>query len=65
MADAKEMKFDRRIYERNLRSGVLTREEWDNHLSSLPDRADNAEVIEFNVGRGAEAEPEAPEPPNE
>jgi len=39
------MKYDRRIVERNLRKGMLTRQEYDKYLHKLPDAAENSMLI--------------------
>ncbi len=51
-ADKKERLFDLRTVERNIEKGLITREEYQEYLDSLEDRADDAESIEaeFEVG---------------
>lgn len=39
------LKFDKRILDRNVKKGILTVEERDNHLKSLPDLEGEYEVI--------------------
>ena len=50
--DKDERLFDRRTVERNIDKGLITREEYDEYLESLEDKADNADVMEaeFEVG---------------
>lgn len=36
-----DKRFDRRLIERNLRNGVLTRDEYQKHLDGLPDRTES------------------------
>lgn len=51
------MLFDRRVVERNLRKGVVTREEYDQWLANLGDSTPNSEVIRATLGDdGDEAE---------
>ena len=51
------MLFDRRVVERNLRKGVVTREEYDQWLANLADSTPNSEVIRATLGEdGDEAE---------
>lgn len=42
--------FDRRIVERNLRKGLVTREAYEQYLQTLPDVSANAEVISARLG---------------
>lgn len=37
-----EKKFDVRVLEQRLRRGVITREQYEKYLASLPDDAENA-----------------------
>jgi hypothetical protein len=39
------LKFDSRMTERHLSSGQITKEEWAQHLSKLPDMAHNIETL--------------------
>lgn len=48
----KEMLFDVRIAERNLRKGLVTAKELEAHLKELPDRADAASPLETKLERG-------------
>ncbi len=38
-------KFDRRTIEKNLKEGIVSAEEWENFLRTLPDVSDNVDVI--------------------
>lgn len=42
--------LDRRVVERNIRKGVVTREEYDGFLASLPDVGGNAETVRAKLG---------------
>ena len=44
-----DMKFDKRIIERNLRVGLLTQQDYQNHLDSLKDLADECSMIESEM----------------
>jgi hypothetical protein len=44
------MLLDRRVVERNIRKGIVTREEYDTFLRELGDAADNAESITARLG---------------
>ena len=60
MADPKEMKFDRRILDRNLRSGAVGKTEYESYMKSLKDVEDNVEVIDFGpLATESESEPES------
>lgn len=49
-------KFDRRTIEKNLREGVVSAEEWNKFLRSLPDVSDNVDFVIIQEEKG-----EAPE----
>jgi len=49
-ATPRDILFDRRIVERNLRKGIVTREEYEQYLLALPDVSANAEVISARLG---------------
>jgi hypothetical protein len=44
------MLLDRRVVERNIRTGIVTREEYDTFLRELGDTADNAESVTARLG---------------
>lgn len=44
------MLLDRRVVERNIRKGILTREEYDTFLRELGDASDNAEAVTARLG---------------
>lgn len=44
------MLFDRRVVERNIRKGVVTREDYNQWLSALSDVAENAETVRATLG---------------
>jgi hypothetical protein len=46
----RDMLLDRRVVERNIRKGIVTREEYDTFLRELGDTADNAETIAARLG---------------
>ncbi len=46
-------KFDKRTIEKNLKEGIVSAEEWEKFLRSLPDVSDN---VDFVVIRGEEKE---------
>lgn len=48
----KNLKFDKRIIDRNIKRGTTTKEEYDNHMAGLNDVADNAEDVEVDVQEG-------------
>lgn len=49
---ANEKAFDVRILERNLDKGLITREEYEKHLSGLDDVAGNATKLEAEFVEG-------------
>lgn len=63
MADKNEKLFDRRVVERNIDKGLVTREEYEEYLDGLEDAEDNADVIEaeFEAGLFEDDEEEAEE----
>ena len=48
------MLFDRRVVERNIRKGVVTREYYDRWLAALGDVAETAETIHAKLGEEAD-----------
>ena len=44
-----EMVYDKRIVERNIRVGLTTRKDYDNHLKKLKDLAEDVSEIESEV----------------
>jgi hypothetical protein len=44
-----EMRFDKRIIERNLRLGIVTKQEYQKHLDSLRDLSDECTTIESEM----------------
>lgn len=52
----KYYKFDKRLVERNITSGLITKEEYDEYLAKLPDVSDNAEVLNIPLPGTEEAD---------
>ncbi len=46
----RDMLLDRRVVERNIRKGIVTRDEYESFLKALPDAADNSEAIRAKLG---------------
>ena len=46
----RDMLLDRRVVERNIRKGIVTREEYETFLRELGDTAENAETITARLG---------------
>ena len=44
----KNMKFDIRLMERNLKNGLITEKEYQEYLKSLPDNSQNVDLV--NLG---------------
>jgi hypothetical protein len=44
------MLFDRRVVERNIRKGVVSRDEYNDWLAKLGDAAPNSELIQATLG---------------
>jgi hypothetical protein len=42
--------LDKRVVERNIKRGLVTREAYEKHMSSLADVASQAEVIQAKLG---------------
>jgi len=50
MADAVVFKmFDKRVAHRYVKKGVLDEKEWERHMKSLPDLADQAVPVESDI----------------
>lgn len=45
MADYHPLLIDKRIVERNIHKGLISRKDFDKYLSELPDSGENAETI--------------------
>jgi hypothetical protein len=52
MAQDKERLFDLRTLERNIEKGLITREEYEEHVAGLEDKEDNADTISAEFERG-------------
>jgi hypothetical protein len=44
-----DQKFDKRLIERRIRSGIVARDEFDKHMAAIPDTADNVEIVEATI----------------
>lgn len=44
-------KFDKRTIEKNLREGIISAEEWENFLRTLPDVSDNVSYFILAEGK--------------
>jgi len=53
---ALDMRFDRRIVERNIQKGRITEKEYQKHLDSLPDVEKKGEVVDLEQPLFAEPE---------
>lgn len=58
---SEERKFDVRTIERYLREGVVSRDEYEEHLEELPDVSDKAEDVEAEFVEGVLDEEEEPD----
>ncbi len=47
MANIDDSLVDKRIVERNIQKGMLTRDDHIKYIGKLPDRAENAEAVSF------------------
>jgi len=56
-----DMRFDRRIIERNIRSGLVTRREYEKHLKKLKDLSDDTTALEAELRRLDRQLPGTPE----
>jgi hypothetical protein len=52
VADIDLTKMDKRLVERLLKKGQLSEKDWEKHLKTLPDRADQAEAVETEFEEG-------------
>lgn len=41
------LKFDKRLSERNITTGQMSRDEWDKHLKDLPDMGHNVDTLDM------------------
>jgi hypothetical protein len=48
------MHFDKRVVERFIRAGAITREDYEQHLSALPDVEAQSEPLVLSVSEDAE-----------
>lgn len=44
----KNLKFDKRLIEWNLRNGIITQEEYKKYLEQLPDSGGNVDLLNLN-----------------
>jgi hypothetical protein len=42
----KEFKFDKRLLDHNLKTGMITEEEYQKYLTTLSDSANNCEILD-------------------
>jgi hypothetical protein len=52
-------KVDIRTYHRHIRKGMLTQEEYDKYMATLPDLEDSADFVDYDTKFRLEAEEEA------
>lgn len=55
----KNLKFDKRMLERNVNVGEMSKEELQKHLESLPDLAHNVETFTIDGKHNSNTEEEA------
>mgnify|MGYP001220501553 CR=1 FL=1 len=44
-----EMHMDKRLVDRNIRTGVISKADHDKHIEGLPDVSDRADVLEVEM----------------
>lgn len=54
MAALGDKVVDKRIVERNITKGLVTKEQYDKHLAELPDREGSYERVEVESGESTE-----------
>lgn len=54
-------KFDKRIVGRNIKKGIVSQKDYQDHLSSLEDLEDKSEVIKIQIGEDDEGDEQDPE----
>lgn len=52
----KNLKYDKRMTERNITVGDVSKEEWQKHLDQLPDLANNAITFTIDGKTGSSAD---------
>ncbi|MNL45067.1 hypothetical protein D3C87_1676820 [compost metagenome] len=52
----KNLKYDKRMTERNITVGDISKEEWQKHLEQLPDLASNAITFTIDGKTGSSAD---------
>jgi hypothetical protein len=50
MSDRSDHVFDKRIVERNIKKGLITRKQYEERLAALPDVEGNAEYVATEAG---------------
>ena len=53
--------FDKRIVGRNIKKGIISQKDYQDHLSSLEDLEDKSEVINIQIGENEEGDEQDPE----
>lgn len=48
--------FDRRVVERHIKKGEVTREDYEKFVAALPDVSDNAELVNARLGEDLDSE---------
>lgn len=48
--------FDRRVVERHIKKGEVTREDYEKFVAALPDVSDNAELVNARLGEDLDDE---------
>lgn len=56
MAELNDKIVDKRIVERNIKKGVISRADYEKHIKKLADVADNAEEVSLLGDAAAEAD---------
>jgi hypothetical protein len=44
-----DMHMDKRLVDRNLRTGVITKADYESHMAALPDCGEHAEVLDVEM----------------
>jgi hypothetical protein len=57
MAALGDKVVDKRIIERNIAKGLVTKERYEQHLTELPDREGSYEMVEIETGESGEDTP--------
>ena len=51
----KKLKYDKRLLQQNLKTGQITKDEYEKHLQSLSDLSDRAKTVKIGAASGSDS----------